>query len=808
MSKKIVIVGGVAGGATAIARLRRLEENVEIIMFEKGEFVSFANCGLPYYIGETIKERDALFVSDIASIQGKYGVKIKNFCEVKAIDEENKRVLVYDSKNNKEFYEEFDKLLLSTGSHPFVPKMEGLENENVFTLWNVPDTDKIYEFIKNKQPKKAIVVGAGFIGIEMAENLKDRGLDVTLIEFADQILAPLDKDMAKIVENHLYQKGVDLKLNTGLKAVIENGTKVLLNNDETLESDIILLSIGVRPNTEFLKGTSIKLNQKGGVVVNERMETTNPDIFAIGDMIEVTNKVNNLQTMIPLAGVANKQGRAVCANILGKKDELFDGAIGTSIVKVFDLTVAATGENEKSLKSRGLKLWEDYGIALVHPLSHAGYYPNAKSLSLKLIFSLENRQVLGAQIVGYDGVDKRIDVIATSMNFKATVYDLTKLELAYAPPYSSAKDPVNMAGYVACDISEGLTTPITYYEFIEHKDDYLLLDVREDVETANGKIEGATCIPLSQLRNRHNELDKTRDIVVYCAVGLRGYLAERILKQHGFKIRNLQGGFKTFNDLNSKNSVNIKIDQDRLDTKNNNVISLDLRGLSCPGPIVSVSKKIAELKDGDVLKIVASDPGFFKDIESWCVNTGNKLISKKENKGLFEVEIAKYTVCASTICHSGKEKTMIIFDGDFDKAMASFIIANGALAMGNKVNMFFTFWGLNILRKTNAPAIKKDFISKMFATMMPKGASKLGLSKMNFAGLGSSMMKKVMKDKGVSSLEELIQDAIKNGVKIVACQMSMDVMGIIKEELIDGVEIGGVATMLNDSDNSNMNLFI
>lgn len=811
MAKKIIVVGGVAGGATAISRLRRLDEDAQILLLEKGEYVSFANCGLPYYIGNTIKQRDALFVSNIQSIEGKYGVEIRNFSEVIRIDEANKKVIIKDHKKNQEYAESYDTLLLSTGSYPFVPTMEGLENENVFTLWNIPDTDKIYHFIQEYQPKKAIVAGGGFIGIEMAENLAHRGISVTLVEFADQILAPLDKDMAKLVENHVKKQQVDLRLNTGLKAIVNQGKQVLLTDGTTLDTDMILLSIGVRPNTAFLKDTSIALNARGGVIVNEKMQTSNPDIYAVGDMIEVTNKVNDLKTMIPLAGIANKQGRAVAANILGKKEETFDGAIGTSIVKVFDLTVAATGENEKSLKNRNLTLWKDYGIAMIHPMSHAGYYPNALSMTLKLVFSLSDGRILGAQIVGYDGVDKRIDTIATSMHFKATIYDLTKLELAYAPPFSSAKDPVNMVGYYATNIFEGLTNPITYEEWINKKDQYVLVDVREDAETANGIVDNAVCIPLTRLRKEYTKLDKNSEIVVYCAVGLRGYLAERILKQKGYKVRNLIGGFKSYNELKSQEVKTMPIEQDKLvvakeETK---VTSIDLCGLCCPGPIVNVGKKMMELKDGEILHVKSSDPGFARDIESWCLNTGNELLSRKETKGIWEVELLKKSTCNHVTCSTtGKEKTMIVFDGDLDKAMAAFIIANGALAMGNKVNMFFTFWGLNILRKHEKVNVKKDMISNMFGFMMPKGSRKLGLSKMNFAGAGSLMMKQVMKKKGVSSLEELIQEAIANGVKIVACQMSMDVMGITKEELIDGVEIGGVATMLHDSDNSNMNLFI
>ena len=812
MSKKIVVVGGVAGGATAISRLRRLDENAEIVLFEKGEFVSFANCGLPYYIGGVIKDRDALFVSDIASIKSKYNVDIRNFSEVIKIDKENKKVLVKES-NGKEYYEDYDTLLLSTGSNPFVPNMEGKDSHNVFTLWNIPDTDKIYNYIKENDPKVAVVAGGGFIGIEMAENLAERNIKVILVEFANQIMPPLDKDMAKIVENHVMSNGIDLHLGVGVDKIIENGKKVVLTNGQVIETDMTLLSIGVRANTAIAKDAGLELNQRGGVVVDETMKTSDPNIYAIGDMIEVTNKVNNLKTMIPLAGPANKQGRAVAANILGLQEELYEGSIGTSVAKVFDLTIANTGENEKSLIARGLKIKEDYNIALIHPMSHAGYYPGAKPLTLKLIFSMKDGKVFGAQAVGYDGVEKRIDTIATSIHFKATVYDLTKIELSYAPPYSSAKDPVNMAGYMATNIIEGLTDVVTYNEYVENKDKYVLLDVREAIESDNGMIEGAIRFPLTSLREEYTKLDKNKKYLIHCAVGIRGYIAERILKQAGYDASNLLGGYRTYHEMEfKKDDVQIEthVDQDKLPTDvKKNEIDLDVCGLSCPGPIVSVSKKITELSVGDLLTVKATDPGFTRDIESWCLNTGNVLVSKSNSKGIFSAVIKKgETLEEKVVTNNPKEKTMIIFDGDLDKAIASFIIANGALAMGNKVNMFFTFWGLSILRKPETVNIKKDFMGKMFGMMLPKGSTKLSLSQMNFGGMGSKMIRGVMKNKGISSLEELIKEAQKAGVRLVACQMSMDVMGITKEELIDGVEIGGVATMLNDSDNSNMNLFI
>lgn len=815
MSKKIIVVGGVAGGATAIARLRRLDEDAQIILIEKGEYVSFANCGLPYYIGGTIQNRDALFVSNKASIEGKYGVEIRVLSQVTSVHPEEKYICVKNLETNEEYQETYDKLLLSTGSTPFIPNIKGKEFDNVFTLWNIPDTDHISAYMKEHLPKKAVVAGGGFIGLEMTENLRERGLEVTLVEFADQVMAPLDKDMAKIAENHLLEKGVDVRLSTGVVEILDHGKQVALSDGSVVDTDMILLSVGVRPNTEFLKDTSIKMNDRGGVIVDEYMQTSNQDIYAVGDMIEVYHPIRKEKTMIPLAGPANKQGRAVGANILGKEKEGYMGTIGTSVAKVFDLTVASTGENEKALEKKGLKRWKDYGVALIHPSSHAGYYPGAVPMTLKLLFAMEDGMLLGAQIVGYDGVDKRIDTIATSIHFHGTTKDLTEIELAYAPPFSSAKDPINMAGYVAENIRKGLSTPILYQEYIEEEEQYQLMDVREDMERMTGFIEDSIHIPLTKLRQRIQELDKDKTYVLYCAVGLRGYLAERILKQKGYQVRNLAGGYRTYKEMEMEQKGENRMDsveQDKLPVGNDSVktIELDVCGLSCPGPIMSVSKKMDEMGKGEILNIRSTDPGFARDIESWCNNTGNRLISRRSEKGIFTADIQKGEGKQDNICQvsSVKEKTMIVFDGDLDKAIAAFIIATGSAAMGNKVNMFFTFWGLNVIRKPNRMAVKKDVCGTMFGKMMPRGSKKLKLSKMNFMGAGSWMMKQVMKKKGISSLEELIEKAQELGVKMTACQMSMDVMGITKEELLDGVEIGGVATMLDDNDHSNMNLFI
>ncbi len=551
MGKKVLIVGGVAGGATALTRLRRLDEKAEIIMFERGEYISFANCGLPYYIGGTIEERDALIVNTPEAIMKKYNVDVRNFSEVTGIDREKKTVEVKNSKTGKTYTESYDYLLLSTGSSPIKPPIPGIDSPNIFSLWNIPDTDKIKNYVDTKKPKRAIVVGGGFIGLEMAENLHDQGMDVSVVEMQDQVMAPIDFEMAQIVHEHMKLKGVHLHLNDGVSTFeYKDGvTTITLQSGEKIAGDIIILSIGIRPNGELAKAAGLQQNKRGGIIVDKYLQTSDESIYAIGDVIEVEDYVNKVQTMIPLAGPANKQGRIVANNILTGNKEVYKGTQGTSIAKVFDLDVASTGVNEKTLIRMGKEYKKDYDIALIHQNSHAGYYPGALPMTLKMLFDMEGK-VLGSQIVGYAGVDKRIDVLATAIRFGGKVEDLIDLELAYAPPYGSAKDPVNMIGFVADNIMDGMTEQVLWRELDElDTDKYKVLDIREDVEMEIGTIEGSVHIPLNELRDRLDELDKDKTYVAFCAVGLRGYLAERVLKDNGYKAMNLAGGFNTYKNM-------------------------------------------------------------------------------------------------------------------------------------------------------------------------------------------------------------------------------------------------------------------
>lgn len=539
MSKRVLIVGGVAGGASAATRLRRLDEHAEIIMFERGDYISFANCGLPYYIGGTIKKRDDLLVQTVEAMKSRFNIDVRIRSEVINVDTDNKKVTVKSS--SKGIYEqEYDCLILSPGAKAIRPDIPGINSEKIFTLRNIPDTDAIKEFIDKKAVDSAVVVGGGFIGVEMAENLKSKGLNVTVVEAASHVLAPFDSDMVVTIEKELVKKGVDLVLGDGVKAFTDtkNRINVILNSGKTIAADIVILSIGVIPDTEFLKDSGIKLGPRGHIIVNEKMQTNIESVYAVGDAVEVTDFVTGLKTAVPLAGPANKQGRIAADNISGL-NSVYKGTQGTSIVKVFGLTAAVTGANEKALKRAEI----DYKKIIIHPVSHASYYPGALPMTLKLIFG-DDGKILGAQCVGYKGVDKRIDVIASAIRFNGTVYDLAELELSYAPPYSSAKDPVNMAGFVAQNVLAGKSNMITWDEVSKlNKDDYILLDVRTEEEFIRGHVNGAVNIPLDSLRERISELDKTKIIIAYCKVGIRGYIAERILEQKGFTVLNVTGGY-------------------------------------------------------------------------------------------------------------------------------------------------------------------------------------------------------------------------------------------------------------------------
>ncbi len=542
--QKVLIIGGVAGGASTAARLRRLNEQAEIILFERGEHISFANCGLPYYIGGEIKNRSSLLVQTPQRFRNRFNIDVRNYHEVIEIHQEDKMITVRNLQTDEVYQESYDQLVLSMGAEPIKPKIAGLDSKKIFTLRNIPDTLKMKTYIEQKKPAHAVVIGGGFIGLEMVENLHKAGVQVALIEAGNQVLAPLDYDMACEVHAHLRSKGIKLYLGNALQAIHEAENHVVVDlKNGVIKTDMVIMAIGVRPESDIARKAGIELNERGAIVVNGKMQTSIPDIFAIGDAIEVIDFVTKQPTFVPLAGPANKQGRIV-ADVICGFDRSYQGTQGSSILKVFDLTVATTGINEKTAK----RLQLNYEKSFTHSENHARYYPNAMDMSLKTIYEKSTGKILGVQIVGYGGVDKRCDIFATAIRAQMTAYDLTRLELCYAPPFGSAKDAVNVAGFVIENILTDKMHIFHWHDIadLQKRKDVTLLDVRTIEEYNNGNISGFINIPLDELREALPLLDSSKPVYVACAIGLRGYLAARILMQHGFEVYNLSGGYRLY----------------------------------------------------------------------------------------------------------------------------------------------------------------------------------------------------------------------------------------------------------------------
>lgn len=540
--KKVLIVGGVAGGASAATRLRRLDENLEIIIFEKGEYVSFANCGLPYHIGNVIENRDSLLVQTPEKLKNRFNIDVRINSEVISIDSISKIAKI--RKNTGEEYEEsFDYMVLAPGAKPMLPPIKGINNKKIFTLRNINDMDKIKREVTVQGIKSAVVVGGGYVGVETAENLQHIGIDTTLIEAVPNILAPFDSEMANFLEIELVLNKINLMTNKKVVEFEDKNEQIIihLEDGEKVESDIVVLSIGVVPDTDFLKDSGILLGAKGHILVNDNLETNIKGIYAAGDSILVKNYITGEESAIPLAGPANRQGRIAAGNIAGR-NEVYKGSLGTAIIKVFELTGASTGLNERTIKSLNMKYEKIY----LHPNDHANYYPNATPISIKVIYNKESKEILGAQAVGIKGADKFIDVIATTIKFKGTIYDLTELELAYAPPFLSAKSPANMAGFIGENLEDGLFEQIFFEDLENYEEDkHIILDVRDEMELPSGIFDNSINISLSELRKKVKKLPKDKEIWTYCAVGLRGYLASRFLLQKGYKVKNIAGGIKS-----------------------------------------------------------------------------------------------------------------------------------------------------------------------------------------------------------------------------------------------------------------------
>ena len=546
---KTIIIGGVAGGATAAARLRRLDEKAEIVILERGEYVSFANCGLPYYIGGVITDREDLTLQTPQSFKARFNIDVRVLNEAVKINPDTKTVTVKDLRTGETYEEAYDNLILSMGAEPIRPNIEGADGSNVFTLRNIPDTLKIKNYIDTAKPRSAVVIGGGYIGVEMAENLVEAGLKVAIVELADHLIAPLDFDMAADVHRYIKSKGICLHLNNGVKAI--SGNTVILHNGE-ITADRIILSVGVRPESAIAKDCGIELNPRGSIVVNNKMQTNIPNIYAVGDAVEVEDFITKKPAFIPLAGPANKQGRIAADNIAGF-ESVYTGTQGSAVLKLFDMTVATTGLNEKSATAAGV----DYDKTYTYSASHATYYPGAAQMSIKALWDKETLKIIGAQIVGFDGVDKRMDVLATAIRFGAKITDLTTLELCYAPPFGSAKDPVNMLGFVAENIVSGKLKQFFWHdvENLPRDGSVFLLDTRTPYEVMNGKIDGFVNIPLDELRQRLDEIPKEKPVYVHCHSGLRSYLACRILTGNGYDCYNLAGGWRLYESVINERTV-------------------------------------------------------------------------------------------------------------------------------------------------------------------------------------------------------------------------------------------------------------
>ena len=759
-----------------------------------------------------IKSRDKLFVQTPEAFSRRFNVDVRTRHEALSIDTERHEVSIRRADGTT-YTETYDRLLLSPGAEPVRPPLEGIDTEGIFTLRNVDDTDRIHSYLGTHRVRHAVVVGGGFIGLEMAENLHHAGAGVSIVEMADQVMAPVDFSIASHVHRHLMDKGVGLWLGRGVERFTsENGSiKVWLNTGETLTADLVLLSIGVRPSVKLAREAGIELGARG-IKVNRWLQTSSPDVYAVGDAIEYEHPIAGGPWLNYLAGPANRQARIAADNMVYGNREEYEGSIGTSVAKVFDITVGAAGLAAKHLKRMGVP----YLTSVTTSSSHAGYYPGAFNLTLKLTFAPDTGRIYGAQCVGVDGVDKRIDEIAMLIKRGGTVRDLVRTEQAYAPPFSSAKDPVAIAGYVACNTLDGVMPVVTWRELAAaDRAEVCLVDVRTPEEYALGTIDGAVNIPLDDLRGRLGEIDRESDVIVFCAVGLRGYLAQRILLGRGYRrVRNLAGGYKTYSLATQKvEPVEGQPCGQAEDSgaESGDMLRLDACGLQCPGPIMQVKNAVDGMKAGQRIEVKATDPGFARDAESWCRSTGNRFVSKTSEGGYHTVVIEKREACGSAVTPAAggsRDKTFIMFSDSLDRAIATFVLANGAAATGGKVTIFFTFWGLNVIKKRRKPHVEKDIFGRMFAWMLPSDSTCLHLSKMSMLGLGDRLMRHIMRRKNISQLEELMREAVYNGVELIACQMTMDMMGISRDELIDGVTVGGVATYMERAGNSGVNLFI
>jgi len=814
--KHILVIGGVAGGASAAARARRLSETAKITIIERGPDVSFANCGLPYHIGGEITDRSRLALQTPESLRALLALDVKTLTEATSIDRAKQQVHVRKVDTDEEETISYDTLILAPGASPLIPPLEGIRDDKIITLRNLQDMDRIIEVAKTTE--SALVIGAGFIGLEMAEQLRHIGKNVHVVELQEQVLPQVDPEMAAPITRQMREHSIDVILGDGVSGFSRDGDLITaqLNSGKTITTGLVILSIGVRPESDLAKAAGLDLGPRGHIVVNEFQQTSDPNIYAAGDVCETAEPILGGRTAIPLGGPANRQGRTAADHIFnGDKALPYPGSIGTSIVRVFDQVVATTGYNERRLQMEKV----DYDTVCINSHNHAGYYPGATNITLKLLWRKNDGLVLGASAVGPDGVDKRMDVIATAITGKLTIDDLCHIELSYSPPFGNAKDPINLVAFAACNIRDGLVIPAKDIDF----DTVQFIDVRPQEMVDVRPIPGAKSIPIPQLRSRLNEIDKSRPIITICALGKLSYFASRVLTLRGYDVRSITGGLASNPSLAPLNPTVMPVitpvasPDPTIQASVENTHQLDCTGLPCPGPIVKIKEMSTQLAPGDVLEVSASDAGFASDFPAFCDANGYEFISIHREKGIvfgtLRIPTEELTTSAASattgVATANNNTTLVMFSQEMDKVLAGLVIANGALAMGGKVTLFFTFWGLNALRKPGSPPVDgKNMMDKMFGMMLPNGAPNLPLSNMNMGGMGSRMMKSRMASKNLPNLDGLLDDAIKGGARLVACSMSMEAMGILKEELMEGVEVGGVAEFLGASSKSGTNMFI
>ncbi len=800
----MVIVGGVAAGASAAARARRLSESARITVVERGPDVSFANCGLPYHIGGEIADRARLAVQTPGSLANLLNLEVLVRTEAVRIDRDRKVVVVRDlGAGGAESELPYDKLVLAPGASPLRPPLPGIDDSRVLTLRNLQDMDRIKAAAQ--VARRVLVIGAGFIGLEMAEQLRHLGKEVAVIEAADQVLPPLDPEMAAPVAEALRAAGVELVLGDAIAGFTPEGDQLaaLLKSGKKLSADLVVLAIGVKPESGLAAAAGLELGGRGAIKVDDFMRTSDPDIYAAGDAVESFDRLGKTPMNLPLGGPANRQGRLIADHIFRPAEaKPYAGHLGTAIVRVFDIAAGMTGWSEKRLAQAG----RAYRATIVTDYQHASYFPGATPLTLKLLWSPEDGRVLGAQASGADGVDKRIDVIATALVGGLGIDDLAQLELAYAPPFGSARDVVNTVAFAAQNARDGLVRPVAALPA-----DRAVLDVRPAAVAQLSPVPGAVNIPFSELRARLGELDRGRPWVTVCALGKTSYFAARVLAQAGFDVASLAGGVK------ARPSAPVSVQPPPpppAGVPAPEPATLDCTGMSCPVPLLQVKARCETLAPGQELAVSASDPGFARDIEAFARSNGFEMLGVERIKGQVKARLrrpADQIAVASPLPGEARRKgaTLVVFSGEMDKVMASLVIANGAVAMGGKVTMFFTFWGINALRREQPVEVKgKSILDRMFGWMLPRGLGALPLSKMNFGGAGRRMMKHQMASKQLPNLPGLLAAAKMAGVRFVVCNMSMDAMGIRAEELIDGVEFGGVADYLGAAETTGANLFI